>query len=94
MSYFRLYPGDTPLRAENEQSAIAQMEVQFPHDDAGFTSELWKIDCPVCRGRGHQIPHILNKDGSVETGTPVTCELCCGGLQVELSEAKEYYDRV
>lgn len=82
------------LKAESEQGANALMEAQFPHDTAGFTSELWKIDCPVCRGKGHQIPHSLSSDGSVQTGNPVTCELCQGRLQVELADAKDYYDRI
>lgn len=82
------------LKAESEEDAIALMEQQFPCDTAGFTAHRWKIDCPVCRGNGYQIPHTLNKDGSVTTGSPVTCELCQGQLKVELSDAKEYYERI
>lgn len=78
------------LKAANEQDALAQMAILYPTDDAGFTAQLWKTDCPVCRGRGHQIPHSLMLDGSVTKGEPVPCDLCQGAGRVEVTEIEEY----
>ena len=66
----------------------------YPDDDAGFTATLWKIDCPVCRGAGQQIPRTLMFDGSVRAGNPVTCDLCQAVGRVEVSEAEAYYERI
>lgn len=82
------------IKAESEQAALAQMAVLYPNDDAGFTAHLWKTECPVCRGRGQQIPHILMIDGSVTYGNPVTCDLCRGAGRVEVTEAESYYDQI
>lgn len=82
------------LKAANEQDAIAQMAILYPTDDAGFTAQLWKTDCPVCRGQGHQTPHIMTSDGSVTKGDPVPCDLCQGAGRVEVTELKEYCDYI
>jgi hypothetical protein len=35
------------IKASCEEEAIALMQEMFPHDTAGFTSELWKPDYPA-----------------------------------------------
>lgn len=82
------------INAGSEQAAIAFMAQLYPTDDAGFTAQLWKTQCPVCRGRGHQIPHIMTCDGSVTKGIPVPCDLCQGAGRVEVSELEGYRDHI
>ena len=82
------------LIAATEQEAKALMAQLYPNDDAGFTVQLWKTNCPVCRGRGYQTPHIKMLDGSVTHGNPVTCDLCQGARQVEVTELSAYRDYI
>lgn len=78
------------VAAETEAEAIARMTELYPDDDAGFTVQLWKTDCPVCRGKGQQIPYSLMLDGSVTKGDPVICDLCQGAGRVEVTELETY----
>ncbi len=51
---------------------------------------FWKIDCPVCRGKGEMMPRSLLLDESIKAHDPLPCDLFTGKGQVELTEAEAY----
>lgn len=72
---------DSPLGYTEEYSAsdlvpedeIPSLQAQW---DAEVTDWIQEVGCPVCLGKGHQIPLTMMLDGSVTKGDPVTCDLC------------------
>lgn len=43
------------ITAATEQEAIAIMAQLYPNDDAGFTAQPWKTDCPKLSSFGQGI---------------------------------------
>lgn len=90
---------DSPLGYTEEYSVNDLVpEAEIPSLQAKWDAEVadWiqEVGCPVCLGKGHQIPHIMMLDGSVTKGDPVPCDLCQGAGRIEVTEIEAYRNHV